>query len=112
MKKMTHAMRTELADAIRGRYTAAAHRDKRRNLKEFIAATGYHEKSAIRVLNAPPEPKRRQTRKRPSIYDDGRSGCPDCAVGGFRSRLRQAAEGTVAHSVVRAGAKWTLEASD
>ena len=47
MKKMTRAMRTELADAIRGRYAAAAHRDKRRILEEFIAATGYHEKSAI-----------------------------------------------------------------
>ncbi|MBV8744937.1 MAG: transposase family protein [Xanthobacteraceae bacterium] len=74
MKKMTHAMRTELADAIRGRYAAAAHRDKRRILEEFIAATGYHEKSAIRVLNAPPEPKRRQTRKRPSIYDEAARG--------------------------------------
>src|SRR5262245_36371572 len=74
MKKMTHVMRTELADAIRSRYTAAAHRDKRRILDEFIAATGYQEKSAIRVLNTPPEPKRRQTRKRPSIYDEAARG--------------------------------------
>jgi len=59
--KMTHAMRMELADAIRDRYAAAATKDKSRTLEEFIAATGYHEKSAIRVLNASPEPKRRQS---------------------------------------------------
>ena len=61
--KMTHAMRMELADAIRDRYAAAATKDKSRTLEEFIAATGYHEKSAIRVLNTSPEPKRRQTRR-------------------------------------------------
>ena len=49
--KMTHAMRMELANAIRGRYAAAASKDKRRILEEFIAATGYHDKSAIRILN-------------------------------------------------------------
>ena len=72
--KMTHAMRTELADAIRDRYTAAANKDKRRILDEFIAATGYHEKSAIRVLNNAAEPKRRQTRERLSIYDEAARG--------------------------------------
>lgn len=72
--KMTHAMRTELADAVRDRYTAAANKDKRRILDEFIAATGYHEKSAIRVLNNPPEPKRRQIRERLSIYDEAARG--------------------------------------
>ena len=60
--KMTHAMRMQLADAIRDRYAAAATKDKSRTLEEFIAATGYHEKSAIRVLNASPEPKRRSRR--------------------------------------------------
>jgi hypothetical protein len=53
-RRMTQATRAELANAIRGRYLAAAGRDKRRILEEFIAATGYHEKSAIRVLNCPP----------------------------------------------------------
>ena len=72
--KMTHAMRMEFANAIRGRYAAAASKDKRRILEEFIAATGYHEKSAIRVLNSPPEPKRRQTRRRPSLYDEAARG--------------------------------------
>lgn len=60
-RRMTHAARAELTNAIRDRYAAAARKDKRRRiLDEFIAATGYHEKSAIRVLNTPPAPKRRQ----------------------------------------------------
>src|SRR5689334_10822298 len=72
--KMTHAMRMELADAIRDRYAAAATKDKSRTLEEFVAATGYHEKSAIRILNASPEPKRRQTRRRLSLYDEATRG--------------------------------------
>src|SRR5918998_268864 len=72
--KMTHAMRMEFANAIRDRYAAAATKDKRRILEEFIAATGYHEKSAIRVLNSPPEPKSRQNRQRPSFYDEASRG--------------------------------------
>ncbi|BCH34944.1 transposase [Mesorhizobium sp. L-8-10] len=67
---MTHAMRMELANAVRDRYAAATTKDKRRILEEFIAATGYHEKSAIRVLNSHPEPKHRQTRQRLSLYDE------------------------------------------
>jgi hypothetical protein len=72
--KMTHDMRMELANAIRDRYEAATNKDKHRILDEFVAATGYHEKSAIRVLNARPEPKRRQTRQRPSLYDEAARG--------------------------------------
>ena len=72
--KMTHTMRMELANAIRDRYAAAANTDKRRILDEFVAATGYHEKSAIRVLNTPPEPKRRQTRQRTTLYDEAARG--------------------------------------
>lgn len=74
MTKMTHAMRMELANAVRDRYATAAHKDKGRILEEFVAATGYHEKSAIRVLNSAPEPKRRQTRHRPSLYDEAARG--------------------------------------
>jgi hypothetical protein len=48
---MTHAARAELANAIRSRYGAATGSAKRKILDEFIAASGYHEKSAIRVLN-------------------------------------------------------------
>ena len=68
--KMTHAARAELTDAIRARYGRSSDKAKRKILDEFIAATGYHEKSAIRVLNAAPTAKVRQTRKRPSLYDE------------------------------------------
>jgi hypothetical protein len=72
--KMTHAMRMDFANAVRDRYAAAPNKDKRRILEEFIAATGYHEKSAIRVLNSHSEPKNRQTRRRPSFYDEAARG--------------------------------------
>jgi len=68
--KMTSAARAELANAIRGRYVAASAKEKGRILEEFIAATGYHEKSAIRVLNTTQATKRRQTWQRQSLYDD------------------------------------------
>jgi hypothetical protein len=68
--RMTHAARGELANSIRSRYSAASGKAKRRILDEFIAASGYHEKSAIRVLNEVRAGKERQTRKRPSLYDE------------------------------------------
>jgi hypothetical protein len=74
VKKMTQATRAELANAVRDRYAAATVKDKCKILAEFVAATGYHEKSAIRVLNSPPAPKRRQTRQRPSLYDEAVRG--------------------------------------
>jgi len=67
---MTHATRAELANALRSRYKAASGKAKRRILEEFIAAAGYHEKSAIRVLKNAPVAKVRQTRRRPSLYDE------------------------------------------
>jgi hypothetical protein len=73
-RRMMHATRAELANAIRGRYLAAGGKDKRRILEEFIAATGYHEKSAIRVLNRPPALNRHQTRRRTSLYDEAARG--------------------------------------
>lgn len=67
---MTHAARVKLANAIRDRYASAKSSEKHAILEEFIAATGYHVKSAIRVLNGPPAETEKQTRKRPSLYDD------------------------------------------
>jgi hypothetical protein len=67
---MTQAARAELVDAVRSRYSAASGKAKRRILDEFIAASGYHEKSAIRVLNGARAAKERQKRMRPSLYDD------------------------------------------
>jgi hypothetical protein len=70
---VTHTTRAELADAIRARYAVAKGKDKRRILDEFIATTGYHEKSAIRVLSGSGS-KRLQTRRRPSLYDEAVRG--------------------------------------
>jgi hypothetical protein len=67
---MTHTARAELAEAIRRRYRSASSKEKHKILDEFIATTGYHEKSAIRVLNAESTTKRRQTRNRPPLYDE------------------------------------------
>lgn len=68
--KMTHAARAELTHVVRPRYCAATGVEKRKILDEFIAVTGYHEKSAIRALNAKPTTKRQQSRCRPSLYDE------------------------------------------
>jgi len=68
--KMTRAARAELADVVRSRYANATTKEKRRILEEFIAATGYHSKSALRVLNTPLERKRRQIRTRSPLYDE------------------------------------------
>ena len=68
-KRMTATARAELADAIRPRYATAAVKEKRKILEQFIAATGYHEKSAIRLLNSVPTLKVRR-RQRGSLYDE------------------------------------------
>jgi hypothetical protein len=62
--QMTHGARAELANAVRRRYHAASGKAERRILDEFIATTGYHEKSAIRLLNQRPAVRPRQTRRR------------------------------------------------
>ena len=67
---MTHTARAELTHVVRQRYRAATGAEKRKILDEFIAATGYHEKSAIRVLNAHLVIKQRRARSRPSLYDE------------------------------------------
>jgi hypothetical protein len=72
--KMTHTARAELANAIRRRYQLASGKQKRRILDEFVATTGYHEKSAIRVLNGEPSVKQGRTRNRPSLYDEAARG--------------------------------------
>ena len=109
MKIMTHATRAELTSAIRDRYAAAAAKDKHRILEEFIAATDYHQKSAIRVLNKTPVPKRRQTRQRTSLYDEAARAAL-IALGSLRPGVWQTIEGAATHSVAGAGAQWTSQA--
>lgn len=54
---MTRTARAELANAIRHRYQSASGERKHQILDEFVATTGYHERSAIRVLNGQPPAK-------------------------------------------------------
>jgi Integrase core domain len=68
--KMTRGSRTELARTVRKRYLSATNKQKQTILKEFIAATGYHPKSAVRVLNAPAEARTSKTRHRRPLYDE------------------------------------------
>jgi hypothetical protein len=68
---MTRGSRTELARSLRRRYLSATIKQKQTILKEFIAATGYHPKSAVRVLNAPDEPRAAKARHRRPLYDEG-----------------------------------------
>jgi hypothetical protein len=49
------ATRKELKAAIGERYRAAAGRERRQILEEFVRVTGYHRKHALRVLNADAE---------------------------------------------------------
>ncbi len=52
MAKILSGMaRRELIDAVRARYRISSRAEKRLILREFSAITGYHRKSAIRVLN-------------------------------------------------------------
>ncbi len=55
---MRHSMsliaRRELIQSIAQRYHKASKADKKSILDELVAATGYHRKSATRLLNNPP----------------------------------------------------------
>jgi hypothetical protein len=50
-KRLSGSARRELVAAVRARYGASAPSVKREILREFSAITGYHRKSAIRILN-------------------------------------------------------------
>jgi len=63
--------RRELVDAVRARYRISAAKAKRLILREFVAITGYHRKSAIRILNGDAEENDAVARRRrPRVYDE------------------------------------------
>jgi hypothetical protein len=66
---MSHLSRKELAEVIRPRYLKASRKDKKQILDEFIAATGYHRKYAIRVLKHRPKLKGLKKPGKQKIYD-------------------------------------------
>jgi hypothetical protein len=57
----------DYADAIRGRYHKASRSEKAAVLEEFCRTTGYHRKSAIRLLKYAPQPAKKR-RGRPRKY--------------------------------------------
>jgi hypothetical protein len=70
-KKITQQMRRELVEALRSRYSAGSREEKTRILEEFASISGYHRKSAIRILNGSADLReRRLTRHRPRLYDE------------------------------------------
>ena len=66
------AGRTRRGDSPR--YRSATGKQKRKILDEFVASTGYHEKSAIRVLNGQPITKAARHATVPSLYDEAARG--------------------------------------
>jgi hypothetical protein len=69
-RTLSGSARRELIDAVRARYRSSDPMAKRLILREFAALTGYHRKSAIRVLNGDTVDSDTPTRRRRRIYDE------------------------------------------
>ena len=65
---MSLGSKKELTEAIRNRYLKANKAGKGRILDEFIAATGYHRKYAIRLLRHGRKPKGLKKKGRKKKY--------------------------------------------
>lgn len=65
---MSPTSKRELLAALRPRYTLGNRTAKQRVLDELVAATGYHRKYAIYVLNHPPPRRARQRRRGSAKY--------------------------------------------
>lgn len=70
-EKVTLNAIKELASALRPRYEAATKDQKKVILDEFCATTGYHRKSAIRLLHRYARPSGAKARGRPAVYRGG-----------------------------------------
>ena len=66
---LTAATRVELVRALRERYASAPREAKTRILEEFATLSGYHRKSAIRLLNGTARLLDEQPGRRPRLYD-------------------------------------------
>ena len=70
-RELTKQARQELVQAVRARYAAGSREAKSRILEEFASVSGYHRKSAIRILNGAAYPAEDQRgHRRPRIYDE------------------------------------------
>lgn len=65
---MSQRSKLELVEAIWPRYLKANRAQKVQILNEFVAATGYHRKHAIRLLKHGPRPKRGKKTGRKKVY--------------------------------------------
>lgn len=65
---MSQRSKKELSEAIRLRYLRGTKTEKERILDEFVAATGYHRKYAIRILKHGPKPKGLKKKGRQKVY--------------------------------------------
>lgn len=65
---MSQRSKRELLSAVRPRYTLGNRTAKQQVLDEFVAATDYHRKYAIQLLNHPPKRTAGQRRPRRSKY--------------------------------------------
>src|ERR1043166_5541704 len=63
--------RRELIEAVAARYRAAHRKQKKEILDEFVKATGFHRKHAIRVLKRAPSQEPREPGQRARIYNEG-----------------------------------------
>jgi hypothetical protein len=69
--RLSGSARRELIVAVRGRYSTSAPSVKRTILREFVAISGYHRKSALRILNGDGcDSKSTTAQLRPRLYDD------------------------------------------
>jgi len=71
---MTRTSIRELVEGWQPRYLKASRKEKSRILDEFVALTGYHRKSAIRLLRRGYRPKHLDRRGRPRLYTPGVKG--------------------------------------
>ena len=70
-RALTRTARQELVQAVRDRYRTATRGAKTRILEEFASISGYHRKSAIRILNGATCPDDgHRGRSRPRVYDE------------------------------------------
>ena len=65
---MSHRSKKELTETIRGRYLKANKESKKQILNEFVAATGYHRKYAIRLMKHGPGSRAMKKKGRPKKY--------------------------------------------
>ena len=70
VSEISTATRTEVLEAIRGRYSEASKKDKSRMLDEFVAMVGCHRKHGVRLLGQISEPVDRKDPRGRRIYDE------------------------------------------